>query len=152
MKIAIIGAGPAGLSCAAKLSENNITDIDIYEESDFVGGMSKSFVLWDQIVDLGPHRFFSMDKRINDFWLDIAGDDYLLVDRLTRIYYGKKFYLYPVQAMDALKKMGFFEAMGCAMSYFAALFKKKGDEKNFEEWVVSPIWKEVIFNVFQVIQ
>lgn len=64
----IIGAGPAGLSAARILSSSGY-EVEIFEEADSVGGMSKSFKLFDQIVDIGPHRFFSKDARLNDFWL-----------------------------------------------------------------------------------
>ena len=134
MNVAVIGAGPAGLTCALKLSEAGI-HVDVYESDSAVGGMTKSFDLWGQRVDVGPHRFFSMDEKINSFWREQVGKDFVMVDRLTRIYYNKKFFLYPVKAMNALKNLGFFEAMACVLSYIKACFAKKGDEKTFEEWV-----------------
>ena len=135
MNIAIIGAGPAGLTCALKLSEAGF-HVDVYEADDAVGGMTKSFELWEQYVDLGPHRFFSKDDKINNFWLEHVGKDFIMVDRLTRIYYAKKFFLYPVRAMNALINLGFFKAVACVFSYFKAQFSKnKGKEKTFEEWV-----------------
>ena len=133
--IAIIGAGPAGLTCALKLAEAGM-HIDIYEADSSVGGMTKSFELWGQQVDLGPHRFFSKDDRINNFWLEQVGNDYIMVDRLTRIYYDHKFFLYPVKAINALVNLGFFKAVACVFSYIKAQFNKnKGKEKTFEEWV-----------------
>ena len=134
MNVAVIGAGPAGLTCALKLVEAGI-HVDVYESDSTVGGMTKSFDLWGQRVDVGPHRFFSMDEKINSFWRGQVGEDFVMVDRLTRIYYNKKFFLYPVKAMNALKNLGFLEAMACVLSYIRACFAKKGDEKTFEEWV-----------------
>ena len=67
-KIAIIGAGPSGLTAAYQLAKEGI-DVEVFEASDSVGGMAKSFMLWGQIVDLGPHRFFSSDPRVNQLWL-----------------------------------------------------------------------------------
>lgn len=136
MNVAVIGAGPAGLTCALKLAESGI-HVDIYESDSTVGGMTKSFELWGQRVDLGPHRFFSKDDRINNFWLEQVGKDYIMVDRLTRIYYDKKFFLYPVKAMNALVNLGFFKAIACIFSYFKAqaFGKNKGKETTFEEWV-----------------
>ena len=69
MKIAVIGAGPAGMTAAYKLSEavadGRIERLDVYESSELVGGMAKSLRMWDQVVDLGPHRFFSHDNKVN---------------------------------------------------------------------------------------
>ena len=134
MKVAVIGAGPAGLTCALKLAEAGM-EVDIYEREESVGGMTKSFDLWGQRVDIGPHRFFSMDEKINSFWQEQVGEEYVMVDRLTRIYYNKKFFLYPVKAMNALMNLGVIEATACVLSYLKACFAKKGDEKTFEEWV-----------------
>lgn len=146
MKAAIIGAGPAGLTCALKLIESGF-NVDVYESSAAAGGMTKSFDLWGQRVDVGPHRFFSMDEKINSFWREQVGEDYVMVDRLTRIYYNKKFFLYPVKAMNALKNLGFIEAMSCVLSYIKACFAKKGSEKTFEEWV-SHKFGYKLYNVF----
>lgn len=106
MKIAIIGAGPAGLTAAYHLSKSSDLEIDIYEADSKVGGMSKSLELWGQVVDLGPHRFYSQDKRINNFWLEVIKDEYKMIDRLTRIYYKKTFFNYPLKAFNALFNLG----------------------------------------------
>jgi len=61
--------------------------------------------LWGVPVDLGPHRFFTLDPRINQFWLELAGPDYELVDRLTRIHYSGQFYDYPLRPLNALSNL-----------------------------------------------
>ncbi len=98
MNIAIIGAGPAGITAAYQLSKENIS-VDVYEASDAVGGMAKTIDLWNQKVDLGPHRFFSSDPRVNKIWLEVVGENYDMVNRLTRIYYKNKFFYYPLKAI-----------------------------------------------------
>ena len=89
MQVGIIGAGPAGLTTAYQLAKEGV-EVDVFEASDAVGGMARSIELWEQRVDLGPHRFFSTDRRVNALWLEVIGDDYTMVDRLTRIYYQGK--------------------------------------------------------------
>jgi protoporphyrinogen oxidase len=84
-KIAIIGAGPAGLTAAYELSKKNY-QVDIFESQDSVGGMSRTITLWDCLVDIGPHRFFSSNRQINELWLEVAGDDYQMINRQTRIF------------------------------------------------------------------
>ena len=66
-KVAVIGAGPAGITAAYQLAKQGY-EPQVFEAEDNVGGMAKSFKLWDQIVDLGPHRFFSNERRINALW------------------------------------------------------------------------------------
>lgn len=108
-KVGIIGAGPAGLSAAYQLSKEGHHAV-VMEASDEVGGLARTIELWGQRVDIGPHRFFSYDARVNRFWLELAGRDYRMVDRLTRIYYGGKFYDYPLKPANALLNMGLFKA------------------------------------------
>lgn len=134
MKIAIIGAGPAGMTAAYVLAKNNIK-VDIYEASNQIGGLCCSFDLWNQRVDLGPHRFFSSDKKVNELWLDVVGNDYEMVDRLTRIYYKKKFFNYPIKIGNVVSNLGVLESAACVFSFWKEqVFGKKADS-SFEEWV-----------------
>ena len=59
-KIAVIGAGPAGLTAAYQLTKAGLL-VDIYEAGPSVGGMAKTISLWGRNVDLGPHRFFILN-------------------------------------------------------------------------------------------
>jgi protoporphyrinogen oxidase len=137
--IAIIGAGPAGLTAGLNLSKKGFR-VDIYEASSSVGGMSKTIKLWDQLVDLGPHRFFSQDPRVNKVLFEILKKDYAIVNRTTRIFYNNFFFDYPLKPFNALKGLGFWESSRCLFSYIRSkirnIFFKQNDKKNsFEEWV-----------------
>ncbi len=133
-KIAVIGAGPAGVTAAHELVKYG-AEVDLFEASESVGGMAKSIKLWDYIVDIGPHRFFSNDTRINKAWLEVVGNDYEMVDRLTRIYYKKKFFYYPLKAFNALGNLGVFEAALCFLSYLKEKVKPTPEDGSFENWV-----------------
>ena len=135
-RIAIIGAGPAGLTAAYKLAKAGVS-VDVYEAGSAVGGMAKTIKLWDQYVDLGPHRFFSSDPRVNRLWLELAGRDYSMVNRLTRIYYKKTFFDYPLKPFNALHGLGIFESLRCVMSYLLAKVVPPKETATFEGWVVS---------------
>ncbi|GIV43749.1 MAG: hypothetical protein KatS3mg035_0872 [Bacteroidia bacterium] len=151
MNIIVIGAGPAGLTAAYQLSKhigNKIQSIKLFEASDRVGGMSTSFHLWNQIVDLGPHRFFSNDKKVNQFWLEIVGNEYDMVHRLTRIYYNGKFFYYPLKAFNALFNLGIVEASQCIMSYLPnKLGLVQNNTNTFEGWVTQRFGKR-LFDIF----
>jgi protoporphyrinogen oxidase len=97
--------------------------------------MAKTIELWSQLVDLGPHRFFSNDPRVNTIWLEVLGNNYKMVNRLTRIYYKKTFFDYPLKAFNALKGLGILEATYCIISYLKAKLVPKKDESTFESWV-----------------
>lgn len=134
-KIAVIGAGPAGLTAAYALTKKGYS-VDVYEASSEVGGLSKTIDLWNQKVDLGPHRFFSNDTKVNQLWLEVVGEDYKMVDRLTRIYYKKKYYYYPLKPFDALKKLGLGTAFLCVLSYFKERIVPVKKNGSFETWVI----------------
>jgi protoporphyrinogen oxidase len=121
--------------------------VHLFEASPFVGGMARSFELWGQHVDLGPHRFFSSDARVNRLWLEVVGRDYKMVDRLTRIYYRKKFFHYPLQAADALKMLGVFEAARCVVSYGDTKLRPPESLDTFEDWVISRFGRR-LFEIF----
>ena len=69
MRVAIIGAGPAGLSCADKLKnlDKNI-QIDIFEKSNYIGGISKTINYKNNRIDIGGHRFFSKSDEVMKWW------------------------------------------------------------------------------------
>jgi len=145
-RIAIIGAGPAGLTAAYILTKDGYP-VDLFEASDTVGGMAKTISMWGQLVDLGPHRFFSSDPRVNRIWLDVLGQDYSMVSRLTRIYYKKTFFDYPLRAINALFGLGVIQSSICVLSYiYAKVFPVK-DESTFESWVTNRFGKR-LFTIF----
>lgn len=145
-KVAIIGAGPAGITCAYELAKRGI-EVHVYEAGAQVGGLAKTIDLWGNKLDLGPHRFFSHDARVNQLWLEVVGRDYKMVKRLTRVYYKNRFYFYPIRPLDALRKLGLASSIKCLISYFAEkLFPVKQDG-SFENWVISRFGKQ-LFTIF----
>ena len=149
MKVAVIGAGVAGMTAAYELAKGG-AEVEVFEASRSVGGMAQSIELWGQTVDLGPHRFFSQDARVNRLWLELAEDDYRMVQRRTRIFYRQRFFHYPLQPVDALWKMGVGEATRCLASYLKQQrghSAQAGEPESFESWVVSRFGRR-LFEMF----
>jgi protoporphyrinogen oxidase len=150
MKVAVIGAGPAGMTAAYELSRQlgeKIFMLDVYEKGDSVGGLARSIDLWGQRVDLGPHRFFSQDRKINELWLEVVRDRYRIVNRQTRIYYNRRFFDYPIRASNALKGLGLFQAARCVFSYVVERIFPTRDLSTFEGWVTSRFGKR-LYRIF----
>ena len=146
MKVAVIGAGPAGITAAYELAKAGV-EVEVYEATSKVGGLAKTIDLWNQKVDLGPHRFFSSDNRVNELWLEVAGKEYEMVDRLTRIYYKKKFFFYPLKPFDALINLGLGQATLCLLSYLQERMSPTKQDGTFESWVVSRFGRR-LFEIF----
>lgn len=138
MRIGIIGAGPAALAAAYTLQKSG-AQVSVFEASGEIGGMARSFDLWGHRVDLGPHRFFSKDERVNRLWREVLGNDCRTVERQTRIYYRRKFFDYPLKPGNVLKNLGLLEIAYSLLSYFKEqVFPERpvGDRTTFEAWVV----------------
>lgn len=67
----IIGAGPAGLTTATELLKTMDIKPIILEETDMVGGISRTVNYKGNRIDIGGHRFFSKSERVMQWWLKI---------------------------------------------------------------------------------
>lgn len=70
-KAVIIGAGPAGLTAAYELLKNTEIKPVIFEMSQDIGGISRTFEYKGNRMDIGGHRFFSKSDIIMNWWLNI---------------------------------------------------------------------------------
>src|SRR6516225_7868134 len=118
--VAIIGAGPAGLTAAYLLSKNNVDVVVLEADPVYVGGISRTAKYKGFHFDIGGHRFFSKSKAVEDLWTEILPDDMLQRPRSSRIYYRGKFFTYPLRGSEALRKLGPVEAARCLCSYLNA--------------------------------
>jgi protoporphyrinogen oxidase len=145
--VAIIGAGPAGLTAAYLLSKNNVPVTVLEADPVYVGGISRTATYKGFHFDIGGHRFFSKSKAVEDFWTEILPDDMLVRPRSSRIYYNGKFFAYPLRAFEALIKLGIVRSTLCLLSYFKAKLFPVKNPKNFEDWVSNQFGKR-LFNTF----
>jgi protoporphyrinogen oxidase len=137
-RVGIIGAGPAGLTAAYRLQQLG-AEVTVFEAADTVGGLARSFDLWGQRVDLGPHRFFSSDDRVNRLWHEVLQDEYRMVSRQTRIYYRQRFFDYPLRVSNVIKNLGLRDIFEAVSSYARErLFPERSanERDTFEAWVV----------------
>lgn len=146
-RVAIIGAGPAGLTAAYLLAKGNQEVVVFEKDPQYVGGISRTESYNGYHFDIGGHRFFSKSKEVEDFWTEILGDEMLERPRSSRIYYNNHFFSYPLVAFEALRKLGIFESALCVLSYFKAKAFPVKNPTNFEEWVTNQFGKR-LFNIF----
>src|SRR5580693_6561065 len=116
-EVFVIGAGPAGLTAAYCLTKEARSVIIIERDPIYVGGISRTVQYKDYLFDIGGHRFFSKSKEVVDLWQEILPDDFIARPRLSRIFYGGKYYSYPLSAFEALRNLGLFTSAACMLSY-----------------------------------
>ena len=138
-KIVIIGAGPAGLTAALRLSDFGLGKNTVVLEGDsVVGGISRTVEQDGWRFDIGGHRFFTKVKEVDDLWHRILPpQDFLMRPRMSRIFYKGKYYDYPLKAMNALRNLGLIEAIRCVLSYVWIRIRPPSDQSTFESWTAA---------------
>ena len=71
-KVVIIGAGPAGLTAGLELlSDSGDYEVVILEESNAIGGISRTVYHNGNRMDIGGHRFFSKSDEVMNRWKEL---------------------------------------------------------------------------------
>ena len=135
--VAVIGAGPAGLTAAYELTKAG-HPVVVLEADDVVGGISRTVERDGWRFDIGGHRFFTKVQPVEELWHEILpAGDFLLRPRMSRIYYDGRFYDYPIKPLNALRNLGLIEAVRCAVSYAKARVAPPKDQSTLEGYIVA---------------
>src|SRR4051812_2372248 len=145
----VIGGGPAGPTAGYLLAKEG-KKVIVFEADEQVGGIAKTVVdPYGYRFDLGGHRFFTKNQEVNDLWLEIMGDEFLMRPRMSRIFWRGRYLDYPLKGTDVIKKLGPVELFLCGMSYLWAAVKPKGREDNLEQWVSNRFGKRLYGHFFK---
>lgn len=177
-KVIIIGAGPAGLTAGYELLKDKKEEYEviILEESNEIGGISRTVRYNGNRMDIGGHRFFSKDENIMNLWKEIMPiqgapsyddkkleiekpleengpdpekeDKVILVrNRVSRIYYLRKFFDYPISLkLQTFTNMGLIRTIKAGFSYLKTIFVKR-KEDSLENFYVNRFGK-VLYSMF----
>ncbi len=177
--IAIGGGGPAGLTAAYRLSRQSEDILPIvFEASDMLGGISRTVRFKGNRIDIGGHRFFSKDRRVLEQWEElmpmqsspardeiILGKDKVNADtstdpekadevmlrrrRVSRIYYLRKFFDYPVTlSMKTLRAMGLTRTVKAGLGYMATKLNRRPDD-TLEDFYINRFGKPLYSMFFE---
>lgn len=177
--IVIIGAGPAGLTAGVELLKaSKEYEVVILEETAEIGGISRTVKHNGNRMDIGGHRFFSKDEKVNEWWNELmpkqgapSYDDKVLGrsvplaangpdpekedkvmltrNRVSRIYYKKKFFDYPVKLnWNTIKNMGIITDIQAGLSYMLSAVHKK-EETSLENFYINRFGRKLYSMFFE---
>jgi protoporphyrinogen oxidase len=132
--VVIIGAGPAGLTAAYELARLHRRAV-VFERDAVVGGLARTVLYKGFRFDIGGHRFFTKARVVQELWRHVLGSDLLTRPRLSRIYYRKTFFDYPLRAGNALRGLGPLTMLSVIGSYLYAQLDPIRPERSFADWV-----------------
>ena len=175
----IIGAGPAGLTAAYELLDKSKNfNVIVLEETDTLGGISKTVNYKGNHMDMGGHRFFSKVPEVNEWWEKLmptqgkppyddiklgressirkGGPDPAKTDRvmlrrkrLSRILFNQKFFNYPISLkMSTIKNMGFGTTFVVGCSYLKSTIRKR-PENSLEDFYINRFGKKLYSMFFE---
>jgi len=146
--IAVLGAGPAGLTAGYVLARSGEQPVVLFEAEQQVGGLARTVVHDGYRFDLGGHRFFTKSAEVQRLWQEILGDELLVRPRLSRIFWRGRFIDYPLRLGDVVRKVGPLELARCSGSYAAAIARRDPDaHETFEDWVCARFGRR-LFELF----
>lgn len=149
MKVVILGGGPAGLAAAWKLATANV-EVEIVELENQVGGLCRTIKYHDYTFDLGGHRFITQNIKLADEIKELMGEELLDRPRVSTIRLQGKYFHYPLEAMDLLKKMNITTSIKCFFDYCLTIIKNKvfpKEDLSLEDWVVNRFGRS-LYNIY----
>ena len=145
-KTFIIGAGSSGMGCAYTLARNK-QPFCVIEKDSTSGGLCSTINFCGYLFDIGGHRFITKSEEVNQLWHEVMSSDMLRVKRLSRIYYKKKYFRYPLRFLNAFWNLGIIESFLSVMSYLFCKFRRPGNDDTFEGWIINRFGKR-LYNIF----
>ena len=120
LHVAIIGAGPSGLTAAYLLARQGI-DVTVFEEDElYVGGRMRTVNYKGFRFDPGRKSFYSKSDLIRGFWEEIFPQGFLSKEETSQIYCRGKLFSLPLSLRTVAQKLRGIESIRCLWSYLGS--------------------------------
>jgi protoporphyrinogen oxidase len=147
--VLILGGGLTGLSAGYVLARNDFP-VTLYEADSAVGGIAKTIEHHGFRFDLGGHRFFTQNQRIDSFVKDLLDGELITVLRRSKILLQGRYFDYPLKPLSAAFGIGIPTTLRILSDYGIELMKrifKDPKSVSLEDWVVAHFGR-AMFNIF----
>lgn len=159
----IVGAGPAGLTAALELLCRSDIEPVVIEQDSLVGGISRTVRHGGNCMDLGGHRYFSKSDTVMNWWKELMPvedravhsaekeDNIMMVrDRLSRIYFLRKFFDYPISfSWQTVRNLGFRRLIRIGISYVWIRLFPINEELSLEDFYINRFGRELYETFFR---
>lgn len=148
-EILILGGGLTGLSAGYVLTKAGLK-VKVFESDSSVGGLSKTIIHNGFRFDLGGHRFFTKDRKLNNFVKELMGKELISVPRKSKIYMQNKYFDYPLKPLNAIFGLGISTTIEILFDYAAERIKnliREPQNISLEDWVVGNFGRKM-FNIY----
>ena len=120
-RVVVLGAGPAGLAVAHELSRRAVS-ATVLERNPYVGGLAATFQHKGFKFDLGGHRWFTKNEDLNTWFRRLMDGEIVMVNRISRIFHGGRFFKYPIEVRDIIRNTNPFDLSRIVLSFLANSF------------------------------
>ena len=145
----VLGAGPTGLAAALTLARAG-RRVQLLEALDEVGGLCRTLRWGDLRFDIGGHRFFTRSHEVEELVQEVAGDELIRVERVSRIFLGDRFLPMPPTLLSTLRVApGVGVATGLHATRMLAKLGGQRAPRNLEDYLLRRFGRSLYQLVFE---
>ena len=133
--VAIVGAGPAGLTAGYLLCKAGMRVAIVEKDPAYVGGISRTVEHRGHRIDIGAAGLKSKNQAVVDLWQEVLPEGFVRPPCVSRIYFEGKVYTYPLRPFEVLRKFGLWRSGLCLASCLRARLFPVTEVRTFEDWV-----------------
>lgn len=138
-EIVVLGGGLAGLAAGYVLTRAG-ERVRVLEGGRQVGGLARTLVHAGFRFDLGGHRFFTRDARVERLVRELLGAELISVPRTSRIFLRGRWIEFPLRPWSALAGLGVRMSAAILLGYARARTAHRLRPTplvSLEDWVVA---------------
>jgi|WetSurMetagenome_2_1015567.scaffolds.fasta_scaffold00960_4 protoporphyrinogen oxidase len=144
-RVAVIGAGVAGLCYAERLLSSGGCSVEVVEREDAPGGLARTFKTEGFLFDVGPHRFHTSDAAVQSYVLDVLGKNVSCIPRASSVYLAGRYMTWPLSLEGVLRLPPHI----LLPSAFELLARRRTSSSSFADDVISKYGRNLYRHFFR---